>query len=344
MYLYNNTIVMSSVPRDQRLYDDIKKKIYKKYPEHSAYRSGHLVKEYKKKYEESHNDGTSPYIGKKTQKKGLSRWFAEEWKNQRGKTGYKYKNDVYRPSIRITKDTPTLMKELTQDEIKSARREKYRSGRVKRFDKNYTMKKRGGAANDKKSIIVLPEKKRDGRLHFKDYPDFTPNLSPSEMFQLGSFGGTYWRPIKSKFFEKTLKDQHKKYPPSWWKGIPESSLTNSSYDASKNKYKVRVGTSLAYWEEKDWIHSSQPYGWVQWYCDFCEGKRGDDDERQINRWNNLAGPNGRFFRYLVTLVIKKGGRWNDETISPKIRQTLQHWAYKITETDFKNDIQRRNSD
>ena len=32
---------------------------------------------------------------------------------------------------------------------------------------------------------------------FKDYPEFRPNLSPREMFLLGSFGGTYWRPIYS---------------------------------------------------------------------------------------------------------------------------------------------------
>ena len=333
---------MSSVPRDQQLYENIKKKIYKKYPNHSAYRSGHLVKEYKKEYAEKYNDYSSPYIGKKTQKKGLSRWFAEEWKNQRGKTGYKYKNDVYRPSIRITKDTPSLMKELTEAEIKSARREKYRTGRVRRFGKNYTVKKGGGKSQNISTI--LPEKKRDGSIHFEDYPEFTPNLSPREIFQLGSFGGTYWRPIKSKFFDKTLRDKHKKYSPTWWKGIPESHLTSSSYDAAKNKYKVRVGTSLSYWEEKDWIHSSQPYGWVQWYCDFYEGKRGDDDERQISRWLNLAGPNGRFFRYLVTLILKKDGKWNDDNISPKIRQTLQHWAYKINEKDYKNDILRRNSE
>ncbi len=28
-------------------------------------------------------------------------------------------------------------------------------------------------------------------IKFKDYPDFEPNLTPEEMFRLGSFGGTY---------------------------------------------------------------------------------------------------------------------------------------------------------
>ena len=29
-----------STPKDKKLYEEVKKEIYKKYPEHSAYRSG----------------------------------------------------------------------------------------------------------------------------------------------------------------------------------------------------------------------------------------------------------------------------------------------------------------
>ena len=36
-----------AIPEDQKMYDRVKAKIYKKYPKHSAYRSGLLVKEYK---------------------------------------------------------------------------------------------------------------------------------------------------------------------------------------------------------------------------------------------------------------------------------------------------------
>ena len=42
-------------------------------------------------------------------------------------------------------------------------------------------------------------KQKNKKIYFHDYPDFKPNLTPKEMFALGSFGGTYWRPIKSKF-------------------------------------------------------------------------------------------------------------------------------------------------
>ena len=35
-------------PTNKKLYDEVKKEIYEKYPKHSAYRSGLLVQEYKK--------------------------------------------------------------------------------------------------------------------------------------------------------------------------------------------------------------------------------------------------------------------------------------------------------
>lgn len=174
--------------------------------------------------------------------------------------------------------------------------------------------------------------------------NFSPNLSPREIFKLGSFGGTYWRPINSKFFNNKLKNVYKKYPQSWWKDIPEHHLTKpfDKYDDKINKYGVRVGTTLEFWESKNWMKKSHPYGWVHWYCDYYMGKRSSDDERQISRWQSLAGKNGRFRKYLITLIQKKGGKWNDETISPKIRQTLQHWGYKLTKSDYDFEIKRRN--
>ncbi len=124
-------------PTDPILYNKIKKRVYSQIPKHSAYRSGILTKTYKKEFEKKYKNSKkskNPYIGSKPNKKtGLSRWFLEDWRNQRGEIGYKYDSDIYRPTRRITKKTPTTMNELTSREIKRARYEKYSTGRVKKF-------------------------------------------------------------------------------------------------------------------------------------------------------------------------------------------------------------------
>jgi hypothetical protein len=175
-------------------------------------------------------------------------------------------------------------------------------------------------------------------IKFKDYPDFRPNLNPREIFKLGSFGGTYWRPIYSTITNKKYKKMHKKYPKGWWNLIPEDHLSRNwnEYDKNINNYKVKVGTTLEFWEENEWITKYHPYGWIHWYCDFYLGKRGADDERQIKRWLKLAGPNGRFRKWLINMINKKNSKYNDYKISPKIRQTLQHWGYILSEKDFEN--------
>ena len=208
-----------------------------------------------------------------------------------------------------------------------------------------TLKHKNNKINNNLKLNYINHMKKNGKYYFKDRPDFTPNLSPRDMFKLGSFGGTYWRPIKSKFYKNKLQNQHKKYPSKWWKGIPEHHLTKpfDDYDITINKYKVKVGTTLEFWEDKGWIIKQDPYGWVQWYCEFFMGRRSEDDDRQIDRWKKLAGPNGRFRKWLVTQIMKKGGKtdWNNHNISPAMRQTLQHWGYKLTKKDFDLEVKSR---
>jgi hypothetical protein len=122
-----------TIPSDKKLYNKTKKNIYKKIPKHSAYRSGILVKKYKQLFSKKYGTKKNPYIGKKSKKKGLSRWFKEKWTNQRGEIGYKYKSDIYRPSKRITFKTPKTHKELTKRNVFKARSKKYKHGRVNRF-------------------------------------------------------------------------------------------------------------------------------------------------------------------------------------------------------------------
>lgn len=119
-------------PKDQKLYDRIKARVKTRIPKHSAYRSGIIVSEYKKAYAKAHGSG-SPYYGKKPSTTGLSRWYKEEWRNQRGGVGYSKKGDIYRPTKRITKDTPTTHRELSREEVRRAMMEKKRTGHVRRF-------------------------------------------------------------------------------------------------------------------------------------------------------------------------------------------------------------------
>ena len=181
----------------------------------------------------------------------------------------------------------------------------------------------------------MPKKNSSGEIIFNDYPDFRPNLTPSEIFKLGSFGGTYWRPIYSTVTQKNYKNKHLVYPKTWWKNIPTEWLVNSwdNYDRKINKYKVKVGTTLEFWEDKNWISKHHPYGWVQWYCDFYSGKRSPDDDRQIDRWVKTAGPKSRFRRALINEIHRKKTKYNDFNVSPKRRQTLQHWGYALTAKD-----------
>lgn len=182
----------------------------------------------------------------------------------------------------------------------------------------------------------MPTKNKNGEYVFSDAPEFKPNISPHDMFKMGSFGGTYWRHIYSGVTKKHYKRVHLDFPAAWWRGIPENYMTTKYelYDKKINKYGVKVGTSLEDWEEKGWITKHHPYGWVHWYCDYFQGKRGPDDERQIKRWQQTAGPNSRFRKWLIRLISEKKTKYNDYSVSPKIRQTLLHWGYELTSRDY----------
>jgi hypothetical protein len=86
------------IPINLELYNIVKKEADRIYSKPSAYKSGYIVKEYKKRGGE--------YSGKKTNT-GLTRWYKEQWKDI-GNKSY----PVYRPTKRITKDTPLTAEEI----------------------------------------------------------------------------------------------------------------------------------------------------------------------------------------------------------------------------------------
>lgn len=111
-------------PQNKILYEKVKKEAKKKFKVWpSAYASGWLVKEYKKR--------GGKYKGKKENDTGLARWFAEKWINVcklpkkvpcgRPKisiSDWKKKYPYCRPSKKITTSTPRIASSLTKSEIK----------------------------------------------------------------------------------------------------------------------------------------------------------------------------------------------------------------------------------
>ena len=60
-------------PTDNKLYEKVKKQVYKNIPKHSAYRSGIVVQKYKASFKKKYGN-KNPYKGNYTKKKGLRRW------------------------------------------------------------------------------------------------------------------------------------------------------------------------------------------------------------------------------------------------------------------------------
>ena len=172
---------------------------------------------------------------------------------------------------------------------------------------------------------------------------FKPNVSPRKVIQMGAFGGTYWRPLKNCLNGKMMVNDYKKLPKSYWNGIPPHKLVSpyAKYNKNLNKYKVKTGTTYEFWCKKKWIRPSHPRGWYQWYCMYKSGKRTPYDSVEIKRWLRFAGPKGRFRLWLITQIQKKGGKWNDYSISPKLRQNLLEWGYELNKRDFDKEVQRR---
>ena len=146
---------------------------------------------------------------------------------------------------------------------------------------------------DFKLTAPVPTKDKKGRLVFEDHPEFSPNLTPQEVLHMGSFGGTYFRPIYSSVTkQKYGKEVWQELPSDWLKGLDiRTRVSSSLYDASRNKYKVRdwslhvslilmscihqvkCGASLEEWENSGWMNKQDPYGWFQWYCRYTKRKK-----------------------------------------------------------------------
>ena len=133
---------------------------------------------------------------------------------------------------------------------------------------------------------------------------FKPELTPKEMLDLGVFGGLY--------FSKNQKE----FPQSWFANAKLS--PDGKLHKELNFFGINASQPLSVWQAKGWINPQDPYGWFQWYCRYYQGRRTDDDERQIKRWLAMR-------RHIMQ--IKNNCRVNDIFCRPRQRQALLHWAY-----------------
>ena len=81
----------------------------------------------------------------------------------------------------------------------------------------------------------------------------------------------------------------------------------------------------------DIINPLDLYGWFQWYFRYWLGRRSVDDKRQSNRWKGIVS---RFKGKLIKAIKDVNGRFDDYSISPKIRQILLNWGYELVENDL----------
>ena len=134
--------------------------------------------------------------------------------------------------------------------------------------------------------------------------------------------GLIQRDVYSNINKKWFRNPWKEF--IHLKNIDSKFYASSYYDINVNKYGVKYGTPLRFWENKGWINKRDPYDWFHWYFRYWLGRRSKDDKRQINRWKKIVG---RFRGKSVKMIKNSGGKYGDCSISPKIREILLHWGY-----------------
>ena len=135
------------------------------------------------------------------------------------------------------------------------------------------------------------------------HPEFSPELTPSQMLELGVFGGKY------------MTDCQHEFPKDWFM---HAKLCHEFHNPELNYFKVNASQPLSVWQEKGWIYEQDPRGWFQWYCRYYMGRRCPDDDRQIKRWKAIV-------RHVSQ--VRTNCRPDDLNCRRKQRQALLHWAY-----------------
>ncbi len=139
--------------------------------------------------------------------------------------------------------------------------------------------------------------------HF--HPDFTPELTPKEMLELGIFGGLY------------MSDMPKEFPKDWF--VHAKLSPDKKQHKELNYFGILASQPRRVWQEKGWIYKDDPRGWFQWYCRYYLGRRiPQEDDRQIRRWKAMR-------RHIAQ--IERHCKMGDIECRPRQRQALLQWAY-----------------
>jgi hypothetical protein len=82
-----------------------------------------------------YTQSNSPFRKVRKTKEGLDlkRWFKEEWETPSGSKDYSDGDVVFRPTKKVSKDTPKTYSELSDTDIERGRRQKRKTGRASEY-------------------------------------------------------------------------------------------------------------------------------------------------------------------------------------------------------------------
>ena len=164
---------------------------------------------------------------------------------------------------------------------------------------------------------------------------FNPVLTPRQVIVAGAFGGSYFGlPI-----EESTNYEYEELFNYHFKGLETDLYLGEKYKPRMNAFKTRAGMSYEYWKEMKWMNERDPYGWFEWWCKYDMGLRGNDDDRQITRWQNFCGINGRWRHNIYKKIFESNEDW---TIGKRVQQSLLHWGYAVNEEHYMDWKQRFN--
>ena len=81
-----------------------------------------------------YRQAASPFRVRKTKKgASLRRWFKEDWRTPKGKENYEGGENTFRPTKKVSNDTPKTWSEVTPASKAKAQKEKNTKGRVTKY-------------------------------------------------------------------------------------------------------------------------------------------------------------------------------------------------------------------